>query len=365
MVVLVEVVRKAYLASIVPVIVNAILNEHQLIVDIIAFVSKGDFPRSRLGEKQRGKILASWVTRKMRTIAQFGIRDADAADSQITEVAEPRSRVGSVVGKGSSLRNVETIDARPINGRDTQQQHQEPLMHDYSIIPPGVSEMPAAHYESSIVESPPLAINEVEDTSETPVDSSNRHSYFNFENSAYNQSQRPTDPPPLELPGHSTYEEQQRADEPPSPPPKMDNPAGPVFEITPPKPRPSQQQQQQQQHQQARSVLPGGRDSLPSQQLRHHQTSSDASERSSSQTYHSSSWYQEDVDGRSRTETGRLRIANAGDDDEQADWPQEALRHMNLSSGGNKGGGGNDRRGGGIYKDWDDGYDGRGYGNAL
>jgi hypothetical protein len=63
-VVLVEVVRKAYLASIVPVIVNAILNEHQLIVDIVAFVASGDFPRSRLGEKQRGKILASWVTRK-------------------------------------------------------------------------------------------------------------------------------------------------------------------------------------------------------------------------------------------------------------------------------------------------------------
>ena len=361
--------RKAYLASIVPVIVNAILNEHQVIVDIIAFVSKGDFPRSRLGEKQRGKILASWVTRKMRTIAQFGIRDADAADSQITEVAEPRSRVGSVVGKGNSLRNVETIDTRPMNGMDTQQQLQEPLPHDYSIIPAGVSEMPAAHYESSIVESPPLASNEVEDTSETPVNSSNRHSYFNFENSAHNRSQRPSDPPPLELPGHSAYEEQQRTNQPPLPPPKLSNPAQPAFEFTPPKPRPSQQQQHQQ-HQQARPVVSGGRDSLPSQQLRHHQTASDASERGSSQTYHSSSWYQEDLDGRSRAETGRLRIANADEEDEKADWPQEALMHMNLSSNG--GGGGNDARGGGRgggggskYNDWDDGYDGRGYGNAL
>lgn len=75
MVVLVEVHIKSYLASMVPVIVNAILNDHQVVVDIVAFVGKGDFPRSRLGEKQRGKILASWVTRKMRTIAQFGIRD--------------------------------------------------------------------------------------------------------------------------------------------------------------------------------------------------------------------------------------------------------------------------------------------------
>lgn len=61
----------------VPVIVNAILNEHQIIVDIVAFVNKGDFPRSRLGEKQRGKLLAGWVTRKMRTLAQFSIRDVD------------------------------------------------------------------------------------------------------------------------------------------------------------------------------------------------------------------------------------------------------------------------------------------------
>ncbi|GAB1320063.1 hypothetical protein MFIFM68171_10273 [Madurella fahalii] len=76
-VVLVEVARKAYLASIVPVIVNAILNEHQIVVDIVAFVNKGDFPRSRLGEKQRGKILAGWVSRKMRTMAQFAIKDMD------------------------------------------------------------------------------------------------------------------------------------------------------------------------------------------------------------------------------------------------------------------------------------------------
>ena len=80
---LVEVVRKAYLASIVPVIVNAILNEHQLVVDIVAFVAQGDFPRSRLGEKQRGKILASWVTRKLRTIAQFMIRDPEIGRAHV------------------------------------------------------------------------------------------------------------------------------------------------------------------------------------------------------------------------------------------------------------------------------------------
>ncbi|KAK2608813.1 hypothetical protein QQS21_002670 [Conoideocrella luteorostrata] len=119
-VVLIEVSRKPYLASIVPVIVNAILNEHQIIVDIVAFVSKGDFPRSRLGEKQRGKILAGWVTRKLRTLAQFAIRDLDAAamgesgsGSGSGDLGDAnRMSTGSIRSSGvpagaSSLRNVE------------------------------------------------------------------------------------------------------------------------------------------------------------------------------------------------------------------------------------------------------------------
>ncbi|KAI0602853.1 acyl-CoA ligase [Biscogniauxia sp. FL1348] len=110
-VVLVEVSRKAYLASIVPVIVNAILNEHQIVIDIVAFVNKGDFPRSRLGEKQRGKILAGWVTRKMRTVAQFAIRDADTISMEGVDGADHRASVGSMRSSNtpgvSSLRNME------------------------------------------------------------------------------------------------------------------------------------------------------------------------------------------------------------------------------------------------------------------
>lgn len=117
-VVIVEVSRKAYLASLVPVIVNSILNEHQIIVDIVAFVQKGDFPRSRLGEKQRGKILAGWVSRKMRTIAQFAIRDTSPSNLEDGEnggvhrasYGSFRSSSGAQIGLasvGSTLRNVE------------------------------------------------------------------------------------------------------------------------------------------------------------------------------------------------------------------------------------------------------------------
>ena len=112
------------------------LNEHQLVLDIVAFVQKGDFPRSRLGEKQRGKILATWVSRKMRTIAQFSIRDPDgegtlgtampdemmahraSLQSGRTNTGNFRSAAGSVSRTpgtaGSSLRNVESVSQMPV-----------------------------------------------------------------------------------------------------------------------------------------------------------------------------------------------------------------------------------------------------------
>lgn len=110
-VVVVEVTRKAYLASLVPVIVDAILNEHQVIADIVAFVSQGDFPRSRLGEKQRGKVLGSWVTRKLRTIAQFSIRDMEGSDGPFADSpqrgASKSSKPGSMMS--SSMRKSSAI----------------------------------------------------------------------------------------------------------------------------------------------------------------------------------------------------------------------------------------------------------------
>lgn len=112
---MVEVTRKAYLASLVPVIVDAILNEHQVIADIVAFVSHGDFPRSRLGEKQRGKVLASWVTRKLRTIAQFSIRDVEGPETPFAEAPQPRMSRSSKPGSamGSLRRSTVLADEAP------------------------------------------------------------------------------------------------------------------------------------------------------------------------------------------------------------------------------------------------------------
>lgn len=141
--VVVEVSRKAYLASLVPVIVNSILNEHQVVVDIVAFVQKGDFPRSRLGEKQRGKILAGWVSRKMRTIAQFAIRDTSTnlggndgdtpPDGHRASYSSFRSSSGAQIGLaavGSTLRNVEPAP-QILEQRELEQQ-----LERISALPP-------------------------------------------------------------------------------------------------------------------------------------------------------------------------------------------------------------------------------------
>ncbi|KAL4809188.1 hypothetical protein BDV18DRAFT_76531 [Aspergillus unguis] len=114
-VVVVEVTRKAYLASVVPVIVNAILNEHQVIADIVAFVSYGDFPRSRLGEKQRGKVLASWVTRKLRTIAQFSIRETEGHNLGMGPQyrMSKSSKVGSIMGHSARRSTIVPDDPPP------------------------------------------------------------------------------------------------------------------------------------------------------------------------------------------------------------------------------------------------------------
>ena len=322
MVVLAEVMRKAYLASIVPVIVNAVLNEHQVVVDIIAFVSQGDFPRSRLGEKQRGKILATWVTRKMRTIAQFSIRDPEGSDSQITERPEPRS-VGGSLREGSLLRHSETVSSRDIRDGSTARSQQTEA---YVPIPTDIAEMPA-NYESSIVESPPLPTDLDRQDNNTPTEVSTHH--FHSQDHTYVP---PSDGSPIEA--DSTYYERygipsdhgedhddHEAYSPTPQPLQYDTPPNPRYDSKPTLSLPSVTGHE--------SFTPDGDLwTLPSQQ---------ASRRSSKRA--------QDGGG------GRLRIANAGSGDEEDDddWPSEAIMHMNLA---------------GTVKR-ESRYDGSGYGDAF
>lgn len=335
--------RRAYLASIVPVIINAVLNEHQLVVDIVAFVAKGDFPRSRLGEKQRGKILASWVTRKMGTIAQFSIRDADTADSQTTEVPEHegRSRGGSVM-VGSSLKNVETAP------RETATR----------FPPTGARETSdPAPYESSIVESPPLPL--VDERDSTPTDTRTHQFSTGAElhlpspdGPSYSKGMlsHSTSPPPDQ---YQHYDFNDDLDDAGTPLPRDDQQHEFDFSASePPDPRydrkPSLSLPLVGDH--GDLVQEGDLWTLPSQQQ---------SVRSQRE-YGDGGGGGDGGRGYTRPNGGGLRVANAdtSDDDE---WPQEALRHMDLggaaeSSTGNSSGRGNRYDGSGY---------GGGYGSAM
>lgn len=333
--------RKAYLASIVPVIVNAILNEHQLVIDIVAFVSKGDFPRSRLGEKQRGKILASWVTRKMRTIAQFGIRDADGADSQITEVAEPRSgmgslRNGSLMG-GQSISK--TVESPPTA---TERQHRSIPQDDkpYAQLPTGISEMPA-DYENSIQESPPLPTDDDEKTYQsdgTPTDEKRTH--FELADNRGLADIYPADTPTQYYDHHSSpqaqpyYNNQPDASTPYATHDTNDShystPTYARYDDTPILALPSVTGHD--------SLMPDSDLWAPLSTHQHQQQQQPPSRHAVT------------------TATGGLRVANAGSDDEgEEDWPQEAIMHMNLSSG--------KRRLSAEKRE--SRYDGSGYGGAI
>ncbi|TVY45167.1 Uncharacterized protein LSUB1_G001038 [Lachnellula subtilissima] len=268
-VVLVEVGRKAYLASIVPVIVNAILNEHQIVVDIVAFVNKGDFPRSRLGEKQRGKILASWVTRKMRTMAQFGIRDADAALSDVTETMEPRSGVASLRNGtpiASSLRNVEPAPQIVEEGEYERERVQS--QNSFAPLPTGISEMPAQNYDDSIMGSPREENHASMKSDDTPTDNRKR---FELPSDNYNseKSKFPGLGEDFTIPGFETMD---------AGPPRVGPKPGETSESDVP----------------PVEGRPGDLWSLPSQHP-----------------------------------TGGLRVLNA--DEENDDWKQDAMMHMNLA----------------------------------
>lgn len=184
-VVVVEIFRRNFLASMVPVIVNAILNEHQLVIDIVAFVIKGDFHRSRLGEKQRGKILAGWVTRKMRTIAQYSIRDPNGLENQMMISEEPMGRQsmsmsigGGMRGPGSTKGSLKTGSilgvAAQLNSMQLQQQQASAINQEIpgQANTSNFAQPQAPYYPESIPELPPVH----EQSDRTPTEA--RHSFL-------------------------------------------------------------------------------------------------------------------------------------------------------------------------------------------
>lgn len=80
--------RKRNFASLVPIIINTVLSKHHLIVDIVAFMKKGEFPISRLGTKQRARIIDAWVQGVIPIGAQYGINYGENSMIQLVKEME-------------------------------------------------------------------------------------------------------------------------------------------------------------------------------------------------------------------------------------------------------------------------------------
>lgn len=85
-----------------PIIINTVLSKHHVIVDIVAFIKKGEFPISRLGTKQRARIIDAWVQGVIPISASYGVNygensmiklvkeiDVVAKDDPITGLRNP------------------------------------------------------------------------------------------------------------------------------------------------------------------------------------------------------------------------------------------------------------------------------------
>lgn len=319
MVVVVEIFRRNFLASMVPVIVNAVLNEHQLVIDIVAFVIKGDFHRSRLGEKQRGKVLAGWVTRKMRTIAQYSIRDPNGSDNQITEEPAPvqtrtgtsksggpgsvkGSLRGSMLGMTAQMQNLQLQTGQEMAGQQQMNLNLGP--------PAGLSEMPAQPYHESIPERAELAAGSFDEQRDgndnTPTEARKEFPPHLTDNSAFNYSpvdrQGVFDDETLPNDYHQQYGATGLST---SPLPTILRPGVTDDTAGPPEPHYSNKPflnvvDGQMQGDGENTPQTGDRWSLPSQQA----------------------------------QQGGLRVANRASNDGDEAWAKEAIMHMNFAGAG-------------------------------
>lgn len=90
---IIDTLRAKYLSSLVPVIFNTVLNDHNLILDIVAFTKPAEFPYSRLGIKQRGKIVERFTTKKLGIQAQYGLNYGEGSLIRTVQELENNNEV--------------------------------------------------------------------------------------------------------------------------------------------------------------------------------------------------------------------------------------------------------------------------------
>ncbi|CAK7900759.1 hypothetical protein CAAN4_C08812 [[Candida] anglica] len=90
--------RPRHVASLVPLIANTVLSKHHLIVDIVAFMKKGQFPISRLGTKQRARIVDAWVQGVLPVVASYGVNTGKNSMIKLVKEIDEVAKADPVTG---------------------------------------------------------------------------------------------------------------------------------------------------------------------------------------------------------------------------------------------------------------------------
>ncbi|EMG48062.1 SPAC56F8.02 Uncharacterized protein C56F8.02 [Candida maltosa Xu316] len=87
-----------YYASLVPLIVNTVLSKHHVVIDIVAFIKKGEFPISRLITKQRARIVDAWVQGVIPISASYGVNYGENSMIKLVEEIDIVARDDPITG---------------------------------------------------------------------------------------------------------------------------------------------------------------------------------------------------------------------------------------------------------------------------
>ncbi|CAH2350044.1 uncharacterized protein CLIB1423_01S01134 [[Candida] railenensis] len=103
--------RQRHFASLVPLIVNTVLSKHHLIVDIVAFMKKGEFPISRLGTKQRARIVDAWVQGVLPIVASYGVNNGENSMIKLVKEIDSIARDHPITGlKNPAFSYFDTVE---------------------------------------------------------------------------------------------------------------------------------------------------------------------------------------------------------------------------------------------------------------
>lgn len=157
------------LAALVPLIVNTVFSKHHIIIDIVAFIKKGEFPISRLATKQRARIVDAWVQGIIPIKVLYGINfgensmiklikeiDEVARDDPVTGLKNPAQSYydnadDDIFGGNGTMLNLNTegeVDNASLTQASINQSIHQPSIYQNSLNHSSLNQ--ASMYQGSI-----------------------------------------------------------------------------------------------------------------------------------------------------------------------------------------------------------------------